>query len=61
MKKTLYTKKTIVIKLWEFFLHVTSRTKIRPKTRKVMRLNQLKVPHPVQAKVVTLTLRLIQA
>ncbi|KRS24836.1 hypothetical protein Ent8706_05705 [Enterobacter kobei] len=61
MKKTLYTKKTIDIKLWAFFLHVSSRTKIRPKTRKVMRLNQLKVPHPAQAKVVTLTLKLIQA
>lgn len=60
-EKTLYTIKTIDIKLWAFFLHVSSRTKIWPKTRKVMRLNQLKVPHPAQAKVVTLTLKLIQA
>ncbi|WP_049011022.1 hypothetical protein [Enterobacter kobei] len=60
-EKNSYTKKTIDIKLWAFFLHVSSRTKIWPKTRKVMRLNQLKVPHPAQAKVVTLTLKLIQA
>lgn len=59
-KNSLY-KKNNRHKTLGVFLHVSSRTKIRPKTRKVMRLNQIKVPHPVQAKVVTLTLKLIQA